>query len=70
MSTMLTPAELRRRALEILVRELGFADAMRFMHLFEMGEGDYTREREIMLPDWSAEELLRRADDLQRRDSA
>lgn len=34
---MLTPAQLRPRALEILVRELGFADAMRFMHLFEMG---------------------------------
>jgi hypothetical protein len=67
---MLTPAELRRRALEILVREMGYADAMRFMHLFELGEGDYTRERDAMLPPWSGEELLRRADVQQRRHSA
>jgi hypothetical protein len=67
---MLTPAELRRRALEILVRELGYVDAMRFMHLFELGQGDYTRERETMLPDWVAEELLLRADELHRRESA
>jgi hypothetical protein len=67
---VLTPAELRRRALEILVREMGYADAMRFMHLYELGQGDYTREREEMLPDWSAEELLRRADERGGRDSA
>lgn len=70
MSTMLTPAELRRRALEILVREMGYADAMRFMHLYELGQGDYSRERDTMLPSWSAEELLHRADDQNRRSSA
>jgi hypothetical protein len=67
---MLTPSELRRRALEVLVKELGYADAMRFMHLFERGEGDYTRDRETMLPPLSGDELLQRAEDLQRRRSA
>lgn len=68
MTTMLPPAELRRRAIEILVRELGFAEAMRFVHMYDLGEGDYTRDREQMLPTRSAEDLLRRAD--QRRNSA
>lgn len=68
MTPMLPPAELRRRAIEILVRELGFAEAMRFVHMYELGEGDYTRDREQMLPPRSAEDLLRRAD--QRRNSA
>jgi hypothetical protein len=67
---MLTAADLRLRALEILVRELGYANAMRFMHLYELGQGDHTRERETILPDWSSEELLRRADEFQRRESA
>lgn len=70
MSTISNPAELRRRGLEILVRELGYVDAMRFMLQYETGSGDYTRDRDRMLPDWSNEELLRRADELARRAKA
>lgn len=70
MTTIPTPNQLRQRGLEILVRELGYAEAMRFMHLFELGEGDYTEERKNALPAWSVDEVLRRADDLQSRRTA
>lgn len=64
MSTVANPAELRRRGLEVLVRELGYADAMRFLLQYETGHGDYTRDRDQILPTWSVEEMVRQADEL------
>ena len=64
MRTIANPAELRRRGLEILVRELGYLDAMRFLHQYETGQGDYTRARQELLPAWNAEEIVREADKL------
>jgi len=64
MSTFANPTELRRRGLEILVRELGYLDAMRFLHQYETGQGDYTRERHQLLPAWTPEEMVREADKL------
>ena len=57
----MTPAELRRRGLEVLVRELGYVDAMRFLLQYETGQGDYTRDRRQFLPSWTVEELIREA---------
>ena len=62
MSTIPNPAELRRRGLEVLVRELGHVDAMRFLHQYETGHGDYTRERRGALPSWTADEMVEEAD--------
>ena len=62
MSAIASPVELRRRALEILVRELGYSDAMRFMLQYESGSGDYTRDRDSFLPDWTPEALFQEAD--------
>jgi hypothetical protein len=59
--SILTPHQVKLRAYEVLVRELGFVDALRFLQQYELGQGDYTKERESMLPDWTARELLRRA---------
>ena len=64
MSTISNPTELRRRGLEILVRVLGYLDAMRFLHQYETGHGDYTRERRQLLPPWTAEEIVGEADKL------
>jgi len=36
----MTPIELQQRGMEILIRELGYADAMRFMLQFTRGRGD------------------------------
>ncbi|HOB75963.1 MAG TPA: hypothetical protein PKG54_15725 [Phycisphaerae bacterium] len=64
MSAITNLAELRRRGLEILVRELGYADAMRFLLQYDTGYGDYTKERREFLPDWTVEEAAREADKL------
>jgi hypothetical protein len=38
--------ELRKRGFEALVRELGAANALRFLHLCGVGHGDYTHDRD------------------------
>jgi hypothetical protein len=63
-SAIQNPAELRRRGLEILVRELGYANAMRFLLQYETGHGDYTRERDEFIPRWTVEEMISEADKL------
>jgi hypothetical protein len=65
MSQVLPPSEIRRRAMEILVRELGYADAMRFFHEYETGAGNYTQERDQMLPKWTADEIIDRAEHIE-----
>ena len=43
-------AEVRRRGFEALVRELGAANALRFLHLYGVGHGDYTRTETLGNP--------------------
>jgi hypothetical protein len=62
------PAELRRRGIEVLVRELGFADAMRFLRRFGSGRGDYTAERHRLAIPHTDEELLAEADRLAKQE--
>jgi len=54
---LLTLPELRRRGFEVLVRELGAANALRFLHLHAPGQGDYTRERDQWLSGLTIEEI-------------
>jgi hypothetical protein len=43
MSTRIpSPGELRDRGFQALVRELGYADAIRFLLQYESGNGNYT----------------------------
>jgi hypothetical protein len=62
MNAITNPVELRRRGLEVLVRELGYANAMRFLLQYDTGHGDYTKERVELLPDWKVEEMMREPD--------
>ena len=64
MSTISNPADLRRRGIEVLVRELGYADAMRFLQQFGSGRGDYTSERDRLAAPRTDAELLAEADRL------
>lgn len=46
MNAVMRPiAELREQATEILIREMGIVDAVRFLSHFRAGSGDYTKER-------------------------
>lgn len=66
MSNIMSPAELRRKGIEILVRELGYADAVRFIQQFDLGRGDYSKERHSMLPSATVDELAAEADRIAR----
>ena len=50
-------AEVTRRAIRVLSRELGPADAARFMGQFTGGSGDYTAERDGLFAERSVPEL-------------
>jgi hypothetical protein len=58
------PVELRRQGFEALVKCLGWVNAARFIQQYESGQGDYTKERDQILPDWDAETMVRKAKDL------
>ena len=45
----MTPIELRQKAYQILVRELGQLDTIRFLQEMGWGVGDYTKERQETL---------------------
>ncbi len=55
---MRTAEDLRERAWKALVKELGLADALRYLILFQPGRGNYVRERKDLLEDKSVDELF------------
>ena len=59
-----SPGELRDRGFRALIRELGYADALRFLLQYESGYGNYTEERRTILPRVTAEDLTREAEAL------
>ena len=40
--------QIRQAGLEVLSRELGPVKMVRFLQQFEMGQGDYTKERQAL----------------------
>jgi hypothetical protein len=46
-----TPARIREQGLEALAKALGPVDMARFLQQFELGSGDYTRDRKEWLGD-------------------
>lgn len=54
---LLSLPELRRRGFAALVRELGAANALRFLHLYGAGQGDYTRDRDRWLQGLTIEQI-------------
>lgn len=56
-ATYLTLSEIRTLGFEALLRELGPAGTIRFLQQYEMGRGDYTRDRRKWLPKKSVREI-------------
>jgi hypothetical protein len=50
--------DVTRRAIEVLVRELGAADTLRFVNQFTTGLGDYTAEREQLFAEETLEQII------------
>lgn len=55
---MRTAEDLRERAWKALVKELGLADALRYLILFQPGRGNYVGERRDLFKDKSVDELF------------
>ena len=64
------PRELRQTGFRALTEAIGWVNAVRFLRQLDPGSGDYTEERQALLPDWDAETLLRKAADIQRPDKS
>lgn len=59
MSTQtLTPSEVRARGFQVLNRELGTVGFLKFMHQFEKGRGDYSRERHVLVDSLSLDAIM------------
>jgi hypothetical protein len=53
-----TPEDLRVKGLAALQKALGTVDAIRFLHQFYQGQGDYTAERNEALGDLTLDQIL------------
>ena len=51
-------AELTAQGTEILIREMGIVDALRFLNQYRPGSGDYTKERGRWLNELSLEQIV------------
>ena len=58
-STILPLSEIRERGFALLCEHLGVVNALRFIGQYELGQGDYTRERRELFKDKTVEEIVR-----------
>ena len=61
---MMTPIEINRIGYRALVDALGFDGAIRFLHQFDPGVGDYTNQRHHWLDKLSLDDIIA---DIERR---
>lgn len=54
----MTPIELNRKGFKALVDALGYVDAVKFLHQFDQGSGNYTEERHQWLDKLKMEEII------------
>jgi hypothetical protein len=50
--------EVNQKAINLLYRELGVIDAVRFLKQFTRGHGNYTQEREIIFANKSLDDIV------------
>jgi len=51
--------EINQQAINLLYKELGVIDAVRFLKQFTQGYGNYTQEREDMFANKSLEDIVK-----------
>jgi hypothetical protein len=55
----MTPQQIREAGMEILSRELGVVGMIRFMQQFELGKGDYSKDRHLWLDQYSVDDITK-----------
>lgn len=63
-------SEINEQAIRLLVREMGAADAARFISQFTTGYGNYTEDRRELFKDVKIEEVVRDIQDEQGGDDS
>ncbi len=53
--------------MDALKKELGIVDMIRFLQLFDPGEGDYTRDREKLLAGITMDDITRELEEMRQR---
>jgi len=56
---MMTPQQIRVAGLAALSRELGLVGMIRFMQQFEMGQGDYSKDRHGWLDKYTVDDIAK-----------
>ena len=51
-------SEITQQAIDLLFKEMGIVNTIRFLNQFTTGYGDYTREREALFKDLTLDEIL------------
>jgi hypothetical protein len=54
----MTMNEIRKAGIEALTQALGPAGMLRFIQQFDLGHGDYTKDREKLLEHYTIEEII------------
>jgi hypothetical protein len=53
-------SQITQQAIELLSKEIGIANTIRFLGQFSTGYGNYTEERDAMFKDLTLDEILNR----------
>jgi hypothetical protein len=51
-------SEITQQAIDLLFKEMGIVNTLRFLNQFTTGYGDYTLEREALFKDLTLDEIL------------
>jgi hypothetical protein len=60
--------EVNLQAINLLYKELGVVDTVRFLKQFTQGFGNYTQERETLLGEKSLDEIVSEIEDRRKAD--
>jgi hypothetical protein len=63
----MTPQQIREEGMKALSRELGIVGMILFMQQFEMGQGDYSKDRHQWLDQYSVDDIVRMAEEKKTR---
>jgi len=63
-------SELTQQAIDILFKEIGIVNTVRFLNQFTTGYGDYTEERESLLKDLTLDEIVEAAREVREKGNA
>lgn len=67
MPTLETPEDIRRAGLDALEERLGRAGMLRFLQLFDRGQGDYANERHAWVDSLTMDDVKRELASLRKR---